>query len=96
MLDRIANGNTERKQNNLRDGEECSTEDDITDWPSVLECSEDKNKLRNNINDGAKKRPNEIDYVETDGLSEIEPSKLLECGDGDEEGDTEDDETCYP
>ena len=96
MLDRIANGNTERKQNNLRDGEECSAEDDITDWPSVLECSEDKDKLRNNINDGAKKRPNEIDYVETDGLSEIESSKLLECGDGDEEGDTEDDETCYP
>lgn len=89
MLNRVANGYTECEQDDLGNREECSSENDVTDGPSVLECSEDKDKLRNDVDDGANERPENVDDPKTNGFSVIESSELLECGDGDEQGNTE-------
>lgn len=96
MFNRITNGHAEGEQDDLCNRKECSSENDVTDWPSVLECSEDKDKLRDNINDGANERPENVNDPKTDGLGEIETGELLECSDGDEEGDTEDGKAGYP
>lgn len=45
MLDSIADRHTECKQNDLGDGEEGGSEDDIANGPSVLKGAENKDKL---------------------------------------------------
>lgn len=40
VLDSVTDRNTEGEQHDLGDGEERSSEDDITDGPSVIECAE--------------------------------------------------------
>lgn len=84
MFDGITNRNTERKQEDLGDGEKGSAKHNITNWPPILESPEDQDELRNYVYDDADEWPQDIDYPETDGLVETEPGKLLEGSDRDE------------
>lgn len=45
MLDRIAYCHAECKEDNLSDGEERSSEKDVSNRPAVLESAEDKDQL---------------------------------------------------
>lgn len=60
VLDRVAYCDTECEQNYLRDGEECGTEDDITDGPAIVECAENEDELGNNIDYGANEGPEHV------------------------------------
>lgn len=85
MLNSITDRHAEGKQENLSDGEEGSTEHDVTDGPSVIEGSEYKDELRHDVDGDADERPKQVDYPKADGLVKFEAGKLFECGDGDEE-----------
>ena len=89
MLDGVTYRHAEREEENLRNGEEGSAEDDITDRPSVLERAEDENELRHNIYGSANERPENVDDPQADRLRVVETGKLLEGGDRDEERDGE-------
>lgn len=57
VLDGVADRHAESEQENLGDGEESSAKNNVTDGPSVVEGAEDKNKLRDNIDNCADERP---------------------------------------
>lgn len=89
MLDSIANGDTESEQDDLRDGKECGAENDVSNRPSVLKCAEDENQLRDDVDDCADKRPQDINYPQSDRFCVFETSEVLESCDGDEKTYTE-------
>ena len=60
MLDRITDRDAEREQKNLGNSEESSAEDNVTDGPSILKRAEHEDELRDNIDDGANKRPENV------------------------------------
>lgn len=60
MLDRITDRDAEREQKNLGNSEESSAEDNVTDGPSILKRAEHEDELRDNIDDGANKRPEDV------------------------------------
>ena len=72
----------------LANREECSTEDDVTNGPSVLKCPEHEDQLRDDIDESANERPEDVNDPKTDGLVVFEASELLEGGDCNEERDT--------
>ena len=90
MLDRVADGHTEGKHNDLRDGKEGGSEDDVSNGPAVLEGTEDEDKLRDNVHHRADEWPEDVDDPEAERLVVLESGNTLEGGDGDEHGDTED------
>lgn len=96
MLDSIADRHTECKQNDLGDGEEGGSEDDIANGPSVLKGAENKDKLWDDIDDGANEWPENVDDPECKGFGVIESSKSFEGGNGNKEAYAEDDKWCYP
>ena len=61
MLDSVADGDAERKQNDLGDGKEGGAEHDVADWPPVLQGAEDEDELGNDVNNGANERPEDVD-----------------------------------
>lgn len=85
VFNSVADRYAESEQENLGNGEESGTEDDVTDGPPVVEGAEYEDKLGNNIDNGADKWPKNIDYPKPDRLVVLESGELLECGDGDEE-----------
>ena len=60
MLDRITDRDAEREQEDLGNSEESSAEDNVTDGPSILKRAEHEDELRDNIDDGADKRPEDV------------------------------------
>ena len=96
MLDGVADGHTERKQDDLGDGEECSTEDDITDGPAVLKSPEYENQLRHDIDDRTDEWPEDIDDPEPDRFGVGEAGETLERGNRDEEAYAKYDQASYP
>ena len=96
MLDGVADGDREREEDDLRDGEERSAEHDVANRPAVLERAEDEDELRDDVDDGADERPEDVDDPQSDRLRKVEPCDLLEGGDGDKERHTERDERRYP
>lgn len=93
MLDGVTYGDTKGKQDDLGDGEERGAEDDVSNRPSVLKCAEDKDKLRDDVDNRANERPQDVDDPKPYGLRVLEACKLLERGDGDEEAHSEHRET---
>ena len=96
MLDGVADGDREREEDDLRDGEERGAEHDVANRPAVLERAEDEDELRDDVDDGADQRPEDVDDPEPQWLVVFEAGEALEGRDCDEEGDTEDDEAGYP
>ncbi len=90
MLDSIANRHAEREQEDLGDGEESSTENDVTNRPSVIEGTEYEDELRHNVDDDADERPKDVDYPKSYRVAKFEAGELFECGDGDEKWDAKD------
>ena len=92
MFDRIAYRNAEREQQNLTPCIESCAKDDIADRPPILECTEDQNQLRDDVNWDADERPKHVYDVQCDRIRVGEAEDLLKGGDSDEEGSTEDNE----
>ena len=95
MLDRVANGDRERKEDDLRDGEERGAKHNVADRPAILERAEDEDELGDDINDGINKRPEDVDDPESERLRVVESGDLLERRNGDEERNSEYDERRY-
>jgi len=53
MLDRIADRRAKGEEQHLAACEECCTEYDVTDGPSVFEGAEDEDELRDNVDRNA-------------------------------------------
>lgn len=85
MLNGVANRHTEAEHQNLCDDEERGTKDDIADGPAIFKSAEHEDELRNDVDDSANERPDDIDDPEADWFRVLEASELLECRDGDEE-----------
>ena len=96
VLDGVADSNREREEDDLRDGEERGAEHDVADRPAVLKRAEDKDELRDDVDDGTDEWPEDVDDPESDGLRIVEPGDVLERGNRDEERYTEHDERRYP
>lgn len=96
MLDGITYRDAKRKQQDLRDNEERSAKDDITDRPSVVECTEDEDKLGDDVDCCTDDWPEDVYDPECDGFQVVEASDAFECGDCNEEAQSEDDEAGYP
>jgi len=92
VFNRITYRNAEGEQENLTPCEESCAEDDITDWPPILEGTEDQNELRDDINWDANERPEHVDDVQCDRRRVGESEELLKGGNSDEEGNTKDNE----
>jgi len=93
MFNSIANRHAEGEKEDLSDGEESSAENNVTDRPSVIEGTEHEDELRDDVDDNADDRPEEVDYPKSYGLIKFEAGELFECGDGDEERDAKDNKT---
>ena len=78
MLDGVADCDRKGEEDDLRNGEERSTEDNVANRPAVLEGSEDEDELRYNVDNAADKWPKDVDYPETDWLCIVEACNLLE------------------
>lgn len=61
MLDSITDRDAEREQKDLGNSEESSAEDNVTDGPSIIKRAEHEDELRDNIDDGTDKRPEDVD-----------------------------------
>ena len=96
MLDRVANGDRERKEDDLRDGEERSAKHNVADRPAVLERAEDEDELRDDVDDGADQRPEDVDDPEPQWLVVFEAGEALECRNCNKERDSKYDEAGYP
>lgn len=88
VFDGVADGDAEREQDHLSDGEKRGSEHDISNRPTVFKRSEDEDKLGNDVNDGADQRPQDVDDPQGDGVRVAEYGILLEGGDSEEERDT--------
>ena len=95
VLDGVADSNREREEDDLRDGEERGAEHDVADRPAVLERAEDEHELRDDVDDDADERPEDVDDPQPERLRVLEPRELFERGDRDEEAHAEDDEGGY-
>lgn len=95
MLDSITYRNAERKQEDLRNNEERSSKDDVTDRPSVIKCAEDEDKLGNDVDCCADDWPEDVHDPEGDGFHVVEAGEAFECGNCDEETQSKDDKTGY-
>jgi len=89
MLNRITYRRTKRKQQHHRYNPKRRPEYYITQRPSILQCSEHEDKLRDDIDCSADERPDEVYDPETGRFGVGEGGELFECGDGDEERDAE-------
>lgn len=81
MLDSIADGDAERKQEDLGDSKEGSSENNITNGPPVVQCSENEGELGDDVDYDADEGPEDVDDPETDGFLKIEAGKPFEGGD---------------
>jgi len=61
MLDSITDRDAEREQKDLGNSEESSAKDNVTNGPSIIKRAEHEDELRDNIDDGADKRPEDVD-----------------------------------
>lgn len=89
VLDSIADGHAEGEEDNLGDSEEGSTEEDITNWPPVVECTGHKDELGDDVYDDADGWPDKVDDPKRDWLCVVEAGEAFECRDGEEEAGTE-------
>ncbi len=93
VLNGITDGHAECKQENLTSGIESGSKNDITDRPSVFECTENEDELGDNVYRDTYKWPKDVDDVKCNGGLVGEAKELLKGGNGDEEGTTEDEDT---
>ena len=96
MLDSITYRHTERKQEDLRNNEEHCAKNDITNRPSVIECTEDEDKLRDDVDCGADDGPEDVHDPEGDGFQVVKACDTFECGNRNEEAHSKDNKAGYP
>jgi len=92
VFNRIAYRNAKREQENLTSCVEGRAKDDITDRPPILEGTEDEDELGDDVNGDADERPEHVYDVQCNRRRVGEAEELLESGNSDEEGSTEDNE----
>ena len=68
MRNGITDLDTESKQENAANDVEGDTEDDVADNPSVVQCSDDENELRDRVDDDADGWEDEVGDEEADGI----------------------------
>ena len=88
MFNCITNCYTKCKQQHLASSKKHCTKDDIAYWPSVFKHVEDKDELRDNVDGDTDKKPDDVDYEESDGFGVWEIRELFEDGYGNKKGDT--------
>ena len=93
VFDGVADGDAERKEEDLCDGEKGGAKDDVADRPAVVEGAEDEDELGYDVDHGADERPEDVDDPESGRGHVVEPCEPFEGGDRDEEGGAEDAET---
>jgi hypothetical protein len=80
MLDRVADSDAEREQEDLCDGEEGGAENDVTDRPAVVEGAEDEDELGNDVDDGADEGPEDVDNPQAGRVGVVEAGEFLKGG----------------
>lgn len=88
----IADPQRKGEEKDNTDGVECNAKDDISNDPSIVECTNDEDELRDNVNDDANSREDQIGHKETDGVVVLERSDVAEGSNGDKKADASDDE----
>ena len=96
VLDGVANRHREGEEDDLRNREEGGSEYNVADRPAVLECTEDKYELRDDIDDSADQGPEDVYDPQSDRLRVVETSDPLEGSNRDEERHTKGYEHGYP
>jgi len=96
VLDGVTYRRAKGEQENLCNRKKGSPEDDIADGPPVFQRTEDEDQLRDDVDDCASQRPENVYYPQAQRLGVLEPYKAFEGGDGDEEPDPKDREATNP
>jgi hypothetical protein len=76
--------------------EKGGPEDDVADGPSVFQRTEDQDQLRDDIDDYANHRPENVDDPKSERFGIIESYEALEGRDGNEKRDPKDSEATDP
>ena len=95
MLDGVANGHTESKEEYEGTRIESGTKDDVTNWPAIFKRAEHKDELKYDIDGHTHEWPYKVDDEQRDRFGKVEAEFFLESSDGDEKGDAKDDKTRY-
>ena len=85
MLDGVAYRRAKGEQEDLCDRKEGSPKDDVANGPSVFQRTEDEDQLRDDVDDCANQRPENVYNPQPQRFGVLEPYKALEGSDGDEE-----------
>lgn len=85
MLDSITDRVAERIEDNLSNDEEECSESQVTQWPSFLQCVDDKNDLHDEVYEQFD-RGDEVEYDEkSQSLRRSHASPWFECSKRDQE-----------
>ena len=96
MFDGVTYCRAKGEQENLCDCEKGRPEDDIADGPSIFQRTEDQDQLRDDVDDCANQRPENVDDPKSEGFGILESHKAFEGRDGDEKRDAKDSEATDP
>lgn len=89
MLDRVADVCAEHDENRDADAPECGAEREVAERPAVVERLEHEQQLRDEVDERADDREEDVEDEEREWLHVGEPGDRLEGRDGDEEGEPE-------
>lgn len=85
MFDGITNGDAESEEKDLGDSVECNAENDIAQWPAVIQRPEHEDKLGQCVRRDTEDGPNEVYNKQSSGLGWGKTDKGIEGCNGDEE-----------
>jgi hypothetical protein len=86
VLYSIADGSRGCKQKNLGNDGKCSAKDNVANRPAIIKGTEDKNELRDNVDNDTDNAPEDVDHPKSNNISVEEAGETLKDGSGDEEG----------
>lgn len=89
MLDTVADDVSKNVQDHLSNDEEENTEDDVAQWPAVLQCAQDEDYLADEVDEEKDCVDNVGEDENADGVLRIQTSPVLESEERDGAADDE-------
>jgi hypothetical protein len=86
VLYSITDGSRESKQKNLGNDGKCSAKDNVANRPAIIKGAEDKNELRDNVDNNTDNVPEDVYHPKPNNVSVEEAGETFKGGGGNEEG----------
>lgn len=89
VLDTIADDVAKDVEDDLSDDEEENSKDDIAQWPAVLQRTQDKDDLADEVDEEEDGVDDVGDNEDANGVLSVQTGPVLECEEGDGAADDE-------